>query len=112
MVDNLLRPPVGVTETYVQTPALDGGAWLLPAYRFTFDDGSSRTVLAVSGTPGHQLDRRPQPARRPGRGLRRRRPPLSHGWAFRVAERDGVSELLHRRLQPDPGRTWPSPTEP
>ena len=40
VVDRLLRPRrPAVAETYVPTPAPDGGAWLLPAYRFTFDDG-------------------------------------------------------------------------
>jgi hypothetical protein len=99
VVDNLLRAPVAVTETYLQTPAVDGGAWLLPAYRFTFDDGSSRTVLAMSGTPDTSSTADPSPLV----GLAEDQAAAAaaaQGWAFRVAERDGVSELLTADYSP------------
>jgi hypothetical protein len=50
VVDRMLRPVTAVTETYLVTPASDGGALLLPAYRFTFDDGATQIVAAVTAS--------------------------------------------------------------
>lgn len=93
VVDNLLRPPLNVAETYVQTPAVDGGAWLLPAYRFSFDDGTTRTVLAVAGTPDTSPTADPS-------GLvgvpedQAMAQAAANGWVYRVAERDGAQLML------------------
>jgi hypothetical protein len=92
-VDQLMRPVTGVDQTYLLTPATDGGAWLLPAYRVTFDDGSTRTVRAVAGTPDSGSAAEPPNLV----GLTEDQAAATaaaHGWAYRVAERDGVSEML------------------
>src|SRR5205823_15100402 len=100
VVDRLLRPPVAVAATYVPAPALDGGAWLLPAYRFTFDDGSTRTVMAVASTPDASPTADPS-------GLvglpedQAAAAAASRGWGYRVAERDGVSQLLTADYDPN-----------
>jgi hypothetical protein len=102
VVDNLVGRPVSVAATYVQVPATDGGAWLLAAYRFTFDDGSTRTVLAVPGPPPDRNRATADPS--PLVGLTENQAEAaaaSHGWAFRVAERDGVSEMLTADYDPD-----------
>jgi hypothetical protein len=89
----LLRQPVNVAATYIQMPTQDGGAWLLPGYRFTFDDGSTRMVLAVAGPPDAGATADPS-------GLvglpeeEATAAAAAKGWAYRVAERDGVSQLL------------------
>jgi hypothetical protein len=100
VVDRLLRPPVAVAATYVQAPAPDGGGWLLPAYRFTFDDGSTRTVMAVARTP----DASPIPDATGLVGLpedQAAAAAASHGWGYRVAERDGASQLLTADYDPN-----------
>jgi len=99
VVDRLMSPVTGVTETYVQVPAPDGGAWLLPAYRFTFEDGSSRTLMAVTAPPDGSATADPSPLV----GLpedQAAAEAAAHGWAFRVAERDGVSQLLTADYSP------------
>jgi hypothetical protein len=84
---------VAVAEAYVLSPAADGGLWLLPAYRFTFDDGESRTVTAVAAPPeaaaliGQSEDQAAATA-------------AAHGWAFRVAERDGDEQMLTADYDP------------
>jgi hypothetical protein len=84
---------VDVAETYVLSPAADGGLWLLPAYQFTFDDGETRTVSAVAAPPeaagliGVPEDQAAATA-------------ASHGLAFRVAERDGVEQMLTADYDP------------
>ena len=111
VVDAVLLPVTGVTETYAVVPADDGGAWLLPAYRFTFDDGSSRSVVAV---PDRRGSTRPAPRPRSVRPRRLRHRPFvglpeeqaaaraaAQGQAYRVAERDGVAQLLTADYSPD-----------
>jgi hypothetical protein len=101
VVDQLMRPVTGVDPTYLVTPATDGGAWLLPAYRIVFDDGSTRTVLAVpapptdssatadpSGLVGLPEDQAAAEA-------------AAKGWTYRVAERDGVQPMLTADYLPD-----------
>src|SRR5262249_37174616 len=93
VVDNLLDRPIDVAETYVQTSAGDGGVWLLPGYRFAFDDRTTRTVLAVAGPPDSSPTADPS-------GLvglpedQAMAEAASKGWAYRVAERDGMEQML------------------
>ncbi len=93
VVDRLKLPVVSVDETYLLIPATDGGAWLLPAYRITFDDGSTRTVLAVARIPDDAVVADPSPLV----GLpedQAAAAATAKGWAYRVAERDGVEQML------------------
>jgi hypothetical protein len=92
VVDRMLKPVTAVAETYVLTTAPDGGALLVPAYHFTFDDGSTRTVTAVATPSGGGPVQAPEFV-----GLsadQAAAAAAAHGWAFRVAERDGVEQML------------------
>jgi hypothetical protein len=100
VVDQLMRPVTGVDQTYLLTPATDGGAWLLPAYRITFDDGSTRTVLAVGSTPDSNATADPNELM----GLpedQAATAAAAKGWAYRVAERDGIQPMLTADYLPD-----------
>ncbi len=116
-VDRVLLPVTGVTETFAVAPADGGGTWLLPAYRFTFDDGSSRDVLAVAGPPGADTSTgagsSPPPttcAAGPACGItdfvgqpedEAAATAAARGNALRVAERDGVEQMLTADYSPD-----------
>jgi len=92
VVDRMLRPVTAVAETYVLTAAPDGGALLVPAYHFTFDDGSTQTVVAVATVPVGGPVQVPDLV-----GLSEAQAEAAaatHGWAYRVAERDGVELML------------------
>ena len=112
VVDRVLAPVTAVAETYLVMPATDGGTWLLPGYRFAFDDGSSRSVLAVAGPP--PADAASPPATTcdggPDCGIgdfvglpedQAAARAAAEGRAFRVAERDGVEQLLTADYSPD-----------
>ncbi|MDQ1457533.1 MAG: hypothetical protein QOH28_3153, partial [Actinomycetota bacterium] len=105
VVDRVLAPVAVVAETYVVVPATDGGTWLLPGYRFTFDDGSSRSVIAVAGPPPVEAASPPATtcADGPNCGIadyvglpedQAAARATAQGMAYRVAERDGVEQLL------------------
>jgi hypothetical protein len=85
---------IDVAETYVLSPAADGGLWLLPGYLFTFDDGETRTVSAVAAPPeaaglvGLSENQAATTA-------------ASKGMDFRVAERDGIEQMLTADYNPD-----------
>jgi hypothetical protein len=51
VVDRLLPAVTGVTPSLQAVPGGDGSLWLLPAYTFTFADGSTQQALAVPGAP-------------------------------------------------------------
>jgi len=94
VVDRLLPPVTGVEPTYLLTPATDGGAWLLPAYRFTFDTGDTQTVLAVAAPPGESSGPVEVPELVGLPEAEAAAAAAARGWAYRVAERDGVEQML------------------
>ena len=92
VVDQMVRPVTAVAETYVLTAAPDGGAFLVPAYHFTFDDGSTQTVTAVAMPSGAGPVQAPELVGLPE--AQAEAAATAHGWAYRVAERDGVEQML------------------